>query len=256
VLASSAAAQSDQRLVVPLSDPSRPAILEISLFSGDIDVKAYDGNEIVIVTDAPMRDLGAENEPRADGLRRIASSSMGLTAEESNNTVSLRMDFSPRDANIEVSVPRQTSVHANVVNGDVFVAGLTGEHELSNVNGDVLATDISGAAVMNSTNGDVRATFVTVNATKPMSFTSFNGDVDVSLPVNLAADLLVTSHQGDVLTDFDVESQQDPGVVERSSDARGRYRVRMQRETRYAIGGGGPDIRLRTFNGDIMIRKR
>jgi hypothetical protein len=28
------------------------------------------------------------------------------------------------------------------------------------------------------------------------------------------------------------------------------------RTTRYAIGGGGPDIQLRTFNGDIMIRKR
>jgi hypothetical protein len=30
----------------------------------------------------------------------------------------------------------------------------------------------------------------------------------------------------------------------------------MQRMTRYAIGGGGPDIQLRTFNGDILIRKR
>jgi hypothetical protein len=30
----------------------------------------------------------------------------------------------------------------------------------------------------------------------------------------------------------------------------------MQRETRYSIGGGGREIQLRTFNGDIMIRKR
>jgi DUF4097 and DUF4098 domain-containing protein YvlB len=121
----------------------------------------------------------------------------------------------------------------------------------------VTATDISGAAVINSTNGDVHAPFVEVMATKPMSFTSFNGDVDVTLPASLAADLLVTAQQGDVLTDFDVEVQEDPAVVERSApDARGRYRVRMQRETRYAIGGGGPDIQLRTFNGDVMIRKR
>jgi DUF4097 and DUF4098 domain-containing protein YvlB len=89
-----------------------------------------------------------------------------------------------------------------------------------------------------------------------MSFTSFNGDVDVSLPANLAADLLVTSQQGDVFTDFDFEEQQDPAVVQRNGDADGRYRVRMQRETRYAIGGGGRDIQLRTFNGDVMIRKR
>jgi hypothetical protein len=258
LVAASAGAQPDQRIVVPLSDPSRPAVVDISLFSGDIVVKAYDGKEIVVVTDAPVSDDNEAEKPRADGLRRIESSSLGLTAEETNNTVSLHMDFSPRNANLEVSVPRNTSVHASLVNGgDVIVTGVTGEHELSNVNGDVIATDISGAAVINSTNGDVSATFVAVTATKPMSFTSFNGDVDVTLPANLAADLLVTAQQGDVLTDFDVEVQQDPAVVERSApDARGRYRVRTQHETRYAIGGGGPDIQLRTFNGDVMIRKR
>ena len=89
-----------------------------------------------------------------------------------------------------------------------------------------------------------------------MSFTSFNGDVDVSLPANLAADLFVVSQQGDVFTDFEVEVQQDPAQVQRNADAGGRYRVRMQRENRYAIGGGGRNIQLRTFNGDVMIRKR
>jgi DUF4097 and DUF4098 domain-containing protein YvlB len=167
------------------------------------------------------------------------------------------MDFSPRNVDLQVRVPRRTSVHANLVNGgDIEIVGLDGEHELQNVNGDVIATDISGSAVLNSTNGDVRATFASVGNDRPMSFTSFNGDVDVALPANLAADLLVTSQQGDVFTDFEFVEQQDPAAVERSGDAGGRYRVRMQRETRYEIGGGGRDIQLRTFNGDIMIRKR
>jgi hypothetical protein len=30
----------------------------------------------------------------------------------------------------------------------------------------------------------------------------------------------------------------------------------MERGMRAVIGGGGPEIRFRTFNGDIMIRKR
>jgi hypothetical protein len=30
----------------------------------------------------------------------------------------------------------------------------------------------------------------------------------------------------------------------------------MQRTTGYVIGGGGADIQLRTFNCDILIRKR
>ena len=134
------------------------------LFSGDIDVEAYDGNEVIIVADAPMRGDGGEEPPRADGLRRIQSSSVGLTVEESDNKVSVRMDFSPKNVDLEVRVPRRTSVHANLVNGgDVEITGVTGEHELQNVNGDVVATDISGSAVMNSTNGDVRATFASVD---------------------------------------------------------------------------------------------
>ena len=245
-------AQPDGRVVVPLSDPARPARLEISLFSGDIEIEAYDGNEIVLVADAPIRDEDGEEERRPDGLRRIQSSSVGLTVQEEDNTVSVRMDFSPKNADIRVRVPRRTSVRAGLVNGgDVAVTGVDGEHELSNVNGDVIATDISGSAVVNATNGDVRATFTAVDASKPMSFTSFNGDVDVSLPANLAADLIVASQQGDVYTDFDVAAETDPTRVERDGRA-----VRVRRQTRYAIGGGGPDIVLRTFNGDVMIRKR
>ena len=251
------AAAQDQRLVVPLSDPSRPARLEINLFSGDISVEGYDGREVVIVADAPIHDAEKPSPPRADGLRQIQSSSVGLTVEENDNIVSVRMDFSPKNADLQIRVPRRTSVKASLVNGgDVEIDSVTGEHELSNVNGDVIATDIAGSAVINATNGDVRATFTTVEAMKPMSFTSFNGDVDVTLPANLAADLIVGSQQGDVYTDFDVVAQTDPPNIERGGNPNRGPVWRVRQNTRYAIGGGGPDITLRTFNGDVMIRER
>ena len=256
LIATSARAQ-DQRVAVPLTDPSRPARLEIALFSGDISVEAYEGNEVVIVADTPIQGGNTTEPPREDGLRKIQSSSVGLTVEESDNTVSVRMDFSPKNADIEIRVPRRTSVKASLVNGgDVEITGLTGDHELSNVNGDVIANDITGSAVVNATNGDVRATFTSVDTAKPMSFISFNGDVDVTLPRNLAADLVVASQQGDVYTDFDVVEQDDPPSVQQRAGPTGGRQVRWSQQTRYAIGGGGPDIQLRTFNGDVMIRKR
>jgi DUF4097 and DUF4098 domain-containing protein YvlB len=227
------------------------------MFQGDIEVQAYDGNEVVVTTDTDVRNANEPEAPRTDGLRRIAGSSTGMTVEENGNTVSVRMDFSPTGADLVVQVPRRTSVKASLVNGgDVEIEGLTGEHELGNVNGDIIATDISGSAVMNSNNGDVTASFVQVDASKPMSFTSFNGDVDVSLPANLAADFIVASQQGDVWTDFDVAALDDQISGESSRDSGGRPRWRAQRTTTYAVGGGGPDIQFRTFNGDIMIRKR
>jgi len=251
------AAAQDQRLVVPLSDPSRPARLEVNLFSGDISVEGYEGKEVVIVADAPIHDADKPEPPREDGLRKLSSSSVGLTVEENDNVVTVRMDFSPKNADLKIRVPRRTSVKAGLVNGgDVQIDSVTGEHELSNVNGDVIATDISGSAVINATNGDVRATFTTVETMKPMSFTSFNGDVDVTLPANIAADLIVGSQQGDVYTDFDVVAKTDPPNVQQRGGPGGGRQVRMSHQTRYSVGGGGSEIRLTTFNGDVMIRKR
>ena len=36
----------------------------------------------------------------------------------------------------------------------------------------------------------------------------------------------------------------------------GRYRLEVEREVRGTVGGGGPEIQLRTFNGDIVLRRR
>jgi hypothetical protein len=252
-ITSSAAAQSDQRIVVPLSDPSRPATLEVSLFNGSISVTAYDGNEIVIVTN----DGRDDEPPRPDreGLRRIPNTAIGLTAEERDNTVSIALDWNRRGVDLDVSVPRRTSVRARSVNGDVTVRGVTGDHELTNVNSPITAAEISGSAVVGTTNGNVQISFSEITAGKAMSFSSFNGDVEVAFPASLAADLRINAGRGEVLTDFDVELQSQPSVVESSGGA-GRYRVRMEREVRAVVGGGGTEITFKTFNGDIIIRKR
>ena len=74
------------------------------------------------------------------------------------------------------------------------------------------------------------------------------------MPATVKADVIITSSQGDVWTDFDVTMQPQPPVVENENGG-GRYRVRMQREMRGTIGGGGPELRFKTFNGDITLRK-
>jgi DUF4097 and DUF4098 domain-containing protein YvlB len=88
-----------------------------------------------------------------------------------------------------------------------------------------------------------------------MSFTSFNGDIEVAFPRGLSADLRVNAGRGEVLTDFDFEVQPQTSVVDRGGEA-GRYRVRLEREVRAVVGGGGPEMQFKTFNGDIVIRQR
>lgn len=256
-----AVAQSDQRIVVPLSDPGRPATLEVSLVFGSIAITAYDGDEIVIVPHesadgSANRSAGDAEDADRGGLHRIPNTSLGLTAVERDNTVSIAVDLPRRGVQLEISVPRRTSVHAGTVNGGpLTVEGVVGEHELSNVNGRISATDIGGSVVANTTNGDAEISFTELTPDKAMSFTSFNGNIEVTFPGSLAADLRISSGRGDVLTDFDVEVQPQAPVVDRSDEG-GRYRVRLERDVRATVGGGGPEMYFKSFNGDIIIRRR
>jgi Toastrack DUF4097 len=267
-----AAARAEDRVAVPLSDASRPAVLEVNALRSAINVSAYDGKEIVIVArEATAQEVEPENgdghrqgfrqrddddAPSTAGLHRIPNTSIGLTATEENNTVSVKTDFSRQALALDISVPKSTSVHAKMVNGgDLTITGVSGEHELSNINGRVIAKDIAGSLVASTNNGSIRATFTQVTAGKAMSFNTFNGDVDVTFPASLKATLRVTSGRGDFLTDFDVDLQPHPPVVEQGG-RNGRYEVRLERETVALVGRGGPDFRFKTFNGDVMIRKR
>jgi hypothetical protein len=43
--------------------------------------------------------------------------------------------------------------------------------------------------------------------------------------------------------------------VTREQEGSGGYRVRMEKAVEGTIGGGGPELRFKTFNGDIVLRK-
>jgi DUF4097 and DUF4098 domain-containing protein YvlB len=256
-----AGSAAEAQIKVPLSNPSRPATLEVKFGAGDVHVKAYDGKEILIAASDGDNDFNSnsnDHDRTGEGLHRIPNTSSGLTVEESDNVVVVATDFSRHHSDLMISVPRQTSVHAKTLggNGDLTIVGVTGEHELANINGDVTATDIAGTIVATTNNGDIDVSMTAIAAGKAVSFSSFNGDINVTLPANVKVDLVVNSNQGDVWTDFDVTMQPQQAQTLENQGGNGRpYRVRMQREMRGTIGGGGSEVRFKTFNGDITLRK-
>ena len=106
-----------------------------------------------------------------------------------------------------------------------------------------------------TTNGDVVVELLEIDPNTPMSFSSFNGDVEVVLPASTRADLYLQAGRGDVFTDFDVQLQPTKPKVTQERQASGSYRVRMEKAVEGTMGGGGPEFRFKTFNGDIILRK-
>ena len=245
-----------QSFVVPLSNPGQPAVLEASVLMGSISVVGYEGAEVQIeVTFEESEEESSAGEER-EGLRRIPSFSAGVTVEEKDNKVEIGTDWSKEEVALSIRVPLRTSVRLNCVNGGfIEVDGVQGTHELSHTNGEITARNMRGSVVANTTNGEVVVELLEVDPDTPMSFSTFNGDVEVTLPVSTRANLFMQSGQGDVYTDFEVELQPTKPKVTREQEGSGGYRVRMEKAVEGTIGGGGPELRFKTFNGDIVLRK-
>jgi DUF4097 and DUF4098 domain-containing protein YvlB len=255
-LAAGAAAAQEQapEIVVPLSRPGEPAVLEVGVVSGSISVTGYDGDSVIVETTLATPDDGSERETRG-GLKRIPNNSVGLTVEERSNKVEISGDWSSRTMKLVVRVPRQTSLHLSTVNnGELEVSGVVGDHELSNVNGGITAMDISGSLVANTTNGDIVARFQSVRSEKAMSFSTWNGKVDLTLPSDVRAKLIMSSGNGDIYTDFEVALQPQAASMSREEGKKG-FRVRLEKQVVGTINGGTAELRFKTFNGDIFLRR-
>jgi hypothetical protein len=242
------------RIPVTLSDPSRPAHVKVSMVNGGITVKAYEGKEVVV--EARVR--SHENSRNEGGPKRLAISSTGLSVEEENNEVNINTESYNRAIDVSVSVPVHTSLKLRAVNdGDIVVTGVDGEIDVDDINGAVTLNNISGSVVAHALNGHVYATLTRVNPQKAMAFSSLNGDIDVTFPADLKANVSIRSDQGDVFSDFDVQMQATAAqpVVEDSRGKGGKYRVKIDKTVRGTINGGGPEIQFRNFQGKIYIRK-
>ncbi len=256
ILASAAHAQDNaNRVTVNWSDPSRPGLVKVMLLSGGISVRSHSGKEVIV----EGSNVGRERNSDAtrDGLRRIPLSTRGFVLEESNNVMTISRDNFFDGGNIEIQVPARTNLQLSSVNGSLIsVDGVEGDIEINSTNGRVMLNNVAGSVVANATNGNLTATIREVAANKPMSFSSMNSNVDVTLPASTKANLKINSTNGSAWSDFDLKmGASSAPVVTNNRNGNGKYRIETERTTNATINGGGIDIELRTFNGTIYLRK-
>lgn len=139
----------------------------------------------------------------------------------------------------EVEVPAGVTFAGETVNGDVSATNLPGDAAISTVNGDV---DVSAAGVVEATtvNGSVEAEMGRLPSDRPLSLTTVNGGITLTLPAGAGMQLEATTVNGGVESDFPITIS-------------GRMRPNSLRGQ---VGEGGPRVKLTTVNGGIRVRKR
>ena len=253
-------AQGADRVTIPFSDATRPRQLKVNLLSGGLTVRGYEGKEVVF--EAKNKDEkpddSSKTSKRAQGMKRIKPLGSEVIAEEENNVVTISTGGSERTVNLLVQVPMNTSLKLSVVDdGDILVENVDGEIEVNNVDGDVKLIRVSGTVVAHTVDGDLTVSMSRINPGKAMSFSSLDGDIDVTFPADLKASVKMHSKNGEMYSDFDIQpgAASHAPVVKDERAKGGKFSVHMEKGVTGSINGGGQEIQFKTFDGDIYIRK-
>jgi hypothetical protein len=217
VCAAIAAAQDPaNKITLPLSDPTQPATVKVRLLSGNITVTVGAGPEIVVESDPPPAPKPVPHSDAPPGMHRIDDASRGFTAQEDHNVVLIGAQRGIQRTNLRIQVPANTSLDVETTNGSIDLKG------------------ISGAGSAHTANGSVTASLDKPLPDKPMSFSTLNGKIDVTLPADTKARLRLKATKGAIYSDFDVKIEPDG--------------------TR-SINGGGPEYLFEATNGTILVHK-
>ena len=256
------AQQTGEAIPVPLTDPARPATVRVDMMNGAVVVRGENRKDVLVTSRPGPEDTGRgrrgpgrvrPEDPSIAGFTRLTQRA-GFEITEANNIVSIESDMN-RGGDIEVRVPSRTNLNLEGLNGaGITVENVEGEIEAEHLNGQIRLTNVSGSVVAEAHNGNVVVVLTRVAGEKAMSFVSFNGNVDVTLPATAKANLRMRSDNGEIVTNFDVQLRPNPPpTTERRGG--GGTRIVVNESIAGAINGGGPEFELRTFNGNVILRK-
>ncbi|TET27691.1 hypothetical protein E3J68_03870 [Candidatus Aerophobetes bacterium] len=208
--------------------------------------------------------------PRVNVLAETTSGNFfikGIRGDVKTKGVSGRTEFSSIQGKVEAETI-SGEIKLMEVEGDVNLSSLSGDLSLDQVKGNIFATSTSGKLQMSSVegiirgyttsgkivmrkirgvvelietaSGDIQAELLEVaDDWLGMIFDSVSGDIEVSLPRNLRANLGIKTVSGRISCDFTILT-------------RGEFEAGALGGP---INGGGPFLEIETTSGDIFLRQ-
>ncbi|MBX2815349.1 MAG: DUF4097 family beta strand repeat protein [Saprospiraceae bacterium] len=238
-----------KKVTIELSKPSEKGMLELHIQNGTITVIGEDRQDV------ELGYLQAEKESTRESkgsLKRIVRTAVELNVSEYSNTIEVDADNNRID--FVVHVPRNFDLSLRSHHhSDIMVEGVTGQMEVQSHHGGIEMRNVSGSVSAETHHGPILVTFESIDLTKPMAFSTYHGDVELTLPAGIDCSTRMKPGRGDIYTDFDMTILADEQST--STTSGGAKEIKIGGWTRGQIGSGGSEVMLTTYHGDIILRK-
>lgn len=268
--------QFDQQLVADAH-----GIVEISNFSGKIDVSGWDQLQVSVHADIPQ-----------------AADKVKISSDRGRTTITVQFPNFSFDANgvrLRVKVPRASEVDVTGVSSDVSTTDLSGVQRLKSVSGSIRAdiaqadveaktvsgnvmlrgqgkpgelhlTTISGSIHLDNGAGDVEANTTSgdirmhIDQGRSVRLRTINGDVHLNGSLVKDADVDAQTVSGDVKMHAAADAGYEYEVTTFSGEIGNCFNIEAERSRHGpgqrlsgTLGKGNAHVRIKTMNGDIEL---
>ena len=235
--------------------------------NGTVEASAYDGAEIQVEME---RIIKADSKA---ALER-AKQELVLKNQLENGDIWIYIDAPflqkfgekkskwddwPKDYSFEthfkLKIPKNADVDLATVNhGDLRIEGIQGNIEAKNVNGSVFLENVSLPKNVKTVNGNIILSYNQLPK-QDLEIATVNGKVEIRTPDNLAARVSIKTMNGSAYTDFAYEDL-PPKVIKETSNKSGATKLKISASSLLQIGKGGPNIDIKTLNGNIYLKNQ
>ncbi|MBN1272425.1 MAG: hypothetical protein JXB26_09150 [Candidatus Aminicenantes bacterium] len=250
------------RKTLTFPDTSGRIRVQVDNIFGFIEVAGTSGNEVQLVV---TKTIKARTKSRAEKAKEEVV--LDITEEDNIIDIYVNGPFRCRNErknrwdpgykvihNFELKIPQRADVFLKTVtDGHITVKNVQGNFDVRNVNGRITMEEMGGSGDAHTVNGKVHILF-SRNPDSDCSFKTVNGDLDLFFPDGLSADFYLKTFNGEAYSDFPATLL--PYKMAKTEKKNGKYVYKSTRFSRVRIGGGGPEIKMDTLNGDLLINKK
>lgn len=208
--------------------------VRLKTFSGRVTIAGTGGSQVVI---------HAVRRASADRLRdiKLDVQQQGNVIEiDANHRVVDRPNENVVETDFDIQVPAQTKLDLRTFSAPLSVAGVHGDLTVDGFSSEIRLVDVGGGPMRVKTfSGTVNVEARGWNDGDDLNVNTFSGGVTLRLPDSARGNIDFDTFSGEFNSEL---------AVTLSSSSRRNFRGSLN-------GGGNADFRLKTFSGDVAIRR-